>query len=300
MLMADDYKPESESTVGIPNSCADSSISTSAKTASAMKQAIACRFGEAAAQYDSHAIIQREIADYALSLVASLSPSRKTWSQAIDIGCATGAYTLRLLEYAREVTGLDLSEGMINYAKNHHAGNRLNWIVSDAEALPIRNDGVDLLYSSMALQWLTSPANVARECFRVLSSQGKGTIAVVVDGSLRELNDSWKSIAQTSPVNQFMPASQWQSAFHDVGFSVTLQQKAFTSWHSNIFEVLHSIKDIGAGVVVNSQNHGRLNKRKLTIFNTSYQNHFAIEGRLPLTWQIAFLSFCKPQSENIA
>ncbi|MCC2607325.1 methyltransferase domain-containing protein [Planctobacterium marinum] len=257
-----------------------------------VKQAIACRFGEAAAQYDSHALIQREIADYALTLTGK--HCNRGCTQAIDIGCATGTYTRRLVPFAQQVVGLDLSEGMIKYAKAQSDNSAIRWAVADAEALPLADNCVDLLYSSMALQWLNSPVRVAGESFRVMSQQGGGVIAVVVDGSLMELNDSWNCLSQPSPVNHFMTADVWHQAFTAAGFKVTIQQQAFTSWHSNIFEVLHSIKDIGAGVVLNSQNQGRLNKRKLTTLNEQYQKSFAVNGRFPLTWQIAFLSFCKP------
>ncbi|BDX06014.1 methyltransferase domain-containing protein [Planctobacterium marinum] len=264
-----------------------------------IKQRIACRFGEAAAMYDDHALVQKEIADHALSLIANSRNGQAKFAYAIDIGCGTGAFTGRLLEFAHRATGLDLAQGMIHFAQKHYAQKQLSWTVSDAEALPLAEQSIDLIYSSMALQWLSQAEKVAKECFRIISNTGQGTLAVVVDGSLNELNYCWQSLAQSSPVNRFMPVKSWFNAFKNAGFEVQVQQKRFTSWHQNIFAVLHSIKDIGAGVVLDAGQQTPLNKTKLKTLNSVYKDKFGQENKLPLSWQIAFINFHKPQPENI-
>ena len=263
-----------------------------------IKQRIACRFGEAAAMYDAHALVQKEIAEHALSLIQNHRDGKPMLANAIDIGCGTGAFTGRLLQFAHRATGLDLAQGMIRFAQNHYAQNQLNWAVSDAEALPLADDCIELIYSSMALQWLSRADNVAEECFRIISAKGLGTLAVVVDGSLNELNYCWQRLHQPSPVNRFMNIKSWCNAFENVGFEVQVEQKRFTSWHENIFAVLHSIKDIGAGVVLGADQRGSLNKTKLKTLNSVYKEKFEQENKLPLSWQIAFINFHKPQTEK--
>lgn len=262
-----------------------------------VKRRIAEQFGEAAIHYDDKALIQREIAEFALRVVAQQVTSRNRLSQALDIGCGTGAYTHRLLDFAANVVGVDLAQGMINYARSHHSQSGIRWVVSDAEALSLNDASVELIYSSMALQWLAGPEKVAAECFRVLSGKGRGTIAVVVDGSLNEIDTTWQALQLQSPVNRFLPVAQWFKAFTHAGFQVQVQQQRFTSWHDNIFAVLHSIKDIGAGVVTLPGQQNRLNKSRLATLNSVYQERFGECDKLPLSWQIAFISFNKPQSE---
>lgn len=263
-----------------------------------VKQLIACRFGNAAAMYDAHAVVQREIADFAFAQIERSRSDAPMLKSAVDIGCGTGAFTQRLLQFSKNVTGLDLAQGMIRFAQQHYAHKQICWAVSDAEALSLADNSTDLIYSSMALQWLSTAEKVAQECFRIISATGQGTLAVVVDGSLNELNHCWESINQNSPVNRFMPVKSWYSAFKNAGFEVQLQQQRFTSWHANIFAVLHSIKDIGAGVVLDSNHQNHLNKTKLKTLNSVYKETFAHDDKLPLSWQIAFLNFNKPQLEK--
>lgn len=265
-----------------------------------LKQRIADQFGEAAIHYDDKALIQREIAEFALSVLAQQQTNKNRLSHALDIGCGTGAYTHRLLEFATNVVGVDLAQGMINYARTHHSQGGIRWAVSDAEALSLNDASVELIYSSMALQWLSGPEKVAAECHRVLSEGGRGTIAVVVDGSLNEIDSTWQALQLQSPVNRFLSVAQWVKAFTHVGFEIQVQQQRFTSWHDNVFAVLHSIKDIGAGVVTLPTQQNRLNKSRLTTLNSLYQERFGERDKLPLSWQIAFISFRKSQPETKA
>jgi ubiquinone/menaquinone biosynthesis C-methylase UbiE len=52
----------------------------------------------------------------------------------LDIGCGTGRHSVRLAAYGCEVTGVDISEGMLAQAKHaaEEAGVTVNWVQADA------------------------------------------------------------------------------------------------------------------------------------------------------------------------
>lgn len=265
------------------------------------KKAIAQRFGEAASVYDQKAQVQKQVSQAALSMLQK-SVCQPVGS-ALDIGCGTGLDTVKLLSFAKSVTGCDLSEGMINFAANNNQNTQVNWAVGDAENIPLADNSVDLMYSSMALQWLPDTHLVAQECFRVLSKGGTGVIAVVLQDSLFELRNSWLKLDPTPSVNQFLPGYQWLNAFRRSGFDAQLEQQVFTTLHRDIFKVLHSMKDVGAGVVLHhsaeNQPVGReaptemMNKTKLKSLNRIYRKDYQRFGELPLSWNIGFLTFRK-------
>ena len=140
----------------------------------ARKKAIAQRFGEAAQVYDDKVIVQKRVSKRAFELLQEfLTPSTRK-QLALDIGCGTGSDTDKLLQFSHRAVGMDLSEGMICWAKQHNDQQKLNWLVADAESLPCKSGSIDIVYSSMALQWLEDVNVVASECFRVISKGGAG------------------------------------------------------------------------------------------------------------------------------
>ena len=56
---------------------------------------------------------------------------------------------------------------MVRFARESHPGGN-HWLVGDAEALPLAAGSVDLVYSSLALQWCHRPELLFAELARVL------------------------------------------------------------------------------------------------------------------------------------
>lgn len=258
----------------------------------ARKQAIAKRFGRAAHVYDAKVQVQKQVSQKALELLQSMVYRQQECS--LDIGCGTGSDSHKLLSFSHRVIGADLSQGMICYAKDNNQHPNVDWLVADAEALPINTASVDSVYSSMALQWLSSVEQVAKECFRVVSKGGQGVIAVVLIESLFELHNSWRKLNVTPPVNHFLSACNWLNAFEKIGFNAKMQERQYITYHKDVLAVLHSIKDVGAGVVLDGQRPNPLQKSKLKLLDNVYRKKYLQELGLPLTWKIGFLTFKKP------
>jgi ubiquinone/menaquinone biosynthesis C-methylase UbiE len=93
-------------------------------------------------------------------------------SRILDLGCGTGRYSSALARYFdADVEAVDPSEKMLEQAlKKPHA--RVRFRKASGEELPLEDESVDLVFMSMVFHHLDSPESVARECRRVLRTNG--------------------------------------------------------------------------------------------------------------------------------
>lgn len=66
-----------------------------------------------------------------LTIDASLAPR-----SVIDLGCGTGTFACLLAQRGRDVIGIDPAGASIDVARRKPGGDRVRWIVGDANALP--------------------------------------------------------------------------------------------------------------------------------------------------------------------
>lgn len=99
--------------------------------------------------------------------------------RALDLGCGPGALSFALAERAdptARITGIDISEDQLTYARNHVDGFacRLDFMNASMGALPFEDNTFDLVMSSMAIH--ETPPVVRRkaitEVARVLRPDG--------------------------------------------------------------------------------------------------------------------------------
>ncbi len=253
-----------------------------------IKQRVAQQFGMAAARYDLLAGVQEEIAIDALELMVGQKSK-----VLLDIGCGTGRITQMLQQYSERVVGVDLAYGMITFAKSRPLTDNIEWIVGDVDNLPLQDNSVDSIFSSMALQWSSCAQQCFRELYRVCKTNGRIVLAIMTDGSLTELRSTWDLIDNEQQINQFYSGVTLYDVAVSSGFSAKITEKYYCTWHSSVNSVMHSIKDIGAGVAQSGMTKHRLNKSKLTALQDNYFRLHQQKGKLPLTYQVSFLELTK-------
>lgn len=93
----------------------------------------------------------------------------------LDLGCASGFYTLYALEQGAVVTALDASREMINYIGKKTDSEKLTLLCSDlAEGFPgIADESQDYIVNSLVLHYIENWEPVIKECTRVLKPGGK-------------------------------------------------------------------------------------------------------------------------------
>jgi ubiquinone/menaquinone biosynthesis C-methylase UbiE len=147
--------------------------------------------------------------------------------KAIDLGCGPGALSFALAETAcpdSEITGIDISEDQLAYAKKHSDGYdcKLNFIKTSMDDLPFEDNSIDIVVSSMALH--ETPASVRRaavnETARVLKNGG---VFIFVDWSKSKFGlwgIIWYPLVRFGETNKDNWNNVYPSLCGDVGLSL--------------------------------------------------------------------------------
>ncbi|MGA3683844.1 methyltransferase domain-containing protein, partial [Pseudomonas graminis] len=84
------------------------------------------------------------------------------------------------------------------------------YVAGDAENLPLRDASVDLMFSSLSVQWCPDFSAVLSEARRVLKPGGVFAFAILCVGTLYELRDSWQAVDGMVHVNRFRERDDYQ------------------------------------------------------------------------------------------
>ena len=90
----------------------------------------------------------------------------------LDVACGTGYGTALLAQKCDRVIGVDLSQQVLKYAKQHHGYNRVKFIEADARTLPFRGETFDCIISFETIEHIEMPTRFLAECRRVLRNGG--------------------------------------------------------------------------------------------------------------------------------
>jgi malonyl-CoA O-methyltransferase len=230
------------------------------------KKLVAEHFSAACCSYDEYAQVQKQIAEVNLELLADLVSGQSKYS--IDLGCGTGLHTSALAKMTANCLAIDISHGMLKTAQRNNAekttaANKVILYCSgDADSLPLQPHSIDVVHSSMALQWCSSPSNAIAEITRVLSTSGSAQLAIMLDSSLYELRQAWKNIGLAPRVNEFFTKKQWLEATQnikndevsrraDAQINIYQQVRSFTEWYPSSLQMLRALKRIGAATKSN-------------------------------------------------
>ena len=91
-------------------------------------------------------------------------------SKVLCLGCGTGEECKHLDEKANEVIGVDISKGLINYAKQSYPD--LQFHLMDMEKLGFEDKSFDYVYSSLVMHYVDSWTKTLSEIKRVLKPGG--------------------------------------------------------------------------------------------------------------------------------
>ncbi|MEO7133653.1 MAG: metalloregulator ArsR/SmtB family transcription factor [Vicinamibacterales bacterium] len=130
-----------------------------------------------------------------------LVPGRSwaAWSRALgmllpplevaDLGCGEGYLTVETARWAKHVTAIDRSAGVLARAKALAARKKLSnisWKKGELEALPLETASIDVALLSQALHHASEPTDALAEAWRVLTPGGR---LLILD--LRPHDESW-------------------------------------------------------------------------------------------------------------
>ncbi len=239
------------------------------------RNAIKDAFSKAASSYEDNAKLQHKIRKSALSLTKSYFPKKAV---VLDLGC--GPYTINEGGNDWKVIGADISYGMCREASKN---NRLV-INASAEQLPLADESVDCVFSSLLLQWTEKPELVIAEILRVLKMSGTAIITTFVHGSLEELSAAFASVDSNQHISQFIESNQLLFKIaHIGGFTLKVSEKRYVESFDDMRSLMNSIKNIGAANKLSSRRKGMMTPAQFKKIENSYKKE---KGKYQLGWNV--------------
>lgn len=267
---------------------------TSHSSLSIEKRQVADSFGRAACSYDKVAHFQRAVGQRLMALIPEGS-----YHSTVDLGCGTGYFTpaLKAGYNVNQMIGIDLSEGMVAYARKHRGDGEIIWSVGDAEQLPLQDQSIDLIFSSLAIQWCSSYQGLFNELYRVLKPGGLIAFSTLLDGTLHELEAAWRQVDNYRHVNPFAACNDVVSAAEGAGFKV-LTQDQYTEVlrYDSVQELTRELKMLGAHNVNDGRPLKVTGRERIRQFKRAYEAQRNRDGWLPASYEVLLGVLRKPEN----
>ena len=260
-------------------------------------------FDHAAASYDAHAVLQREVCDRLLERLdfVSLQPGR-----VLDVGSGTGygLAHLRSRYTEAELCALDIAPAMLAATRARmpqptwaqRALQRLtlnsspftHLVCADMDRLPLAPNSVNLVWSSLALQWAHDLEATFKGFHQVLAPGGLVMFATFGPDTLKELRAAFSAIDDAPHVNRFID-------LHDIGdmlihagfFSPVMEMEMLTLTYADLKTLMRDLKGIGAHNAAAARRRGLLGKSAWARLEQAYESN-RYEGRLPATFEVIY------------
>ena len=115
-------------------------------------------------------------------------PAGARW---LDVGCGTGIFTELVLDACSPaaVFAVDPAEAQIDHACRQMVGQRANFRIADAQALPFPNSTFDVVASALVINFIPDRLRALCEMRRV--ARARGLVAGYVWDFAAELSPSW-------------------------------------------------------------------------------------------------------------
>ena len=263
-------------------------------------------FNNAAATYDAHAFLQREIAD---RLFERLEYIKINPGRILELGSGTGYVTEKLLQRnpTSQILALDLAPAMVAATRTkfnaptfvdklfrrtstHHA------ICADAEAIPLANESIDFAISSLTLQWCDVEL-VAQEMARVLRPEGLFMFTTFGPDTLKELRHAFRAVDDKPHVNTFVDMHDIGDMLLSAGFADPVMDcEMITITYSELKTLMRELKGIGAHNVLPDRQTGLMGKARWQQLAHAYEQfrHYRFGDKLPATYEVVYGHAWKP------
>ena len=265
-------------------------------------------FGRAAASYAAHSPLQSEVASRLrehLDDIADLVPAR-----IVDVGCGPGdgGVALRARYPLAQVIALDFALPMLHEATRAGSGSGPPYVdvqrgvvpcenepdsgflpvCADAQALPLADASVDLVHSSLCLQWCEDPGLALAEFRRVLRPDGLLLFSTFGPDTLKELRAAFAEVDRMPHVSRFIDMHDIGDALLSSGFrDPVLERDDFTLTYADARELMRELRAIGATNADAQRQRSLTGKAHLAGVIAAYER-FRYAGVLPATYEVIY------------
>lgn len=260
-------------------------------------------FDHAAASYDAHAVLQREVCDRLLERLdfMTLQPGR-----VLDAGSGTG-YGLAHLHSRypdAEFCALDVAPAMLHAARTRlpqptwaqrarkllasSVARPAHLVCADMGRLPLAANSMNLVWSSLALQWAHDLEATLKGFQRVLAPGGLLIFATFGPDTLKELRAAFSVVDDAPHVNRFIDLHDIGDLLIHAGFaSPVMEMEILTLTYADLKTLMRDLKGIGAHNAATARRRGLLGKTLWSRLEQAYESQ-RLEGRLPATFEVIY------------
>jgi malonyl-CoA O-methyltransferase len=246
-------------------------------------------FEAAAARYDGVALLQRRVAE---TMIERLDLVKIRPRLILDAGAGTGRSAFALARrYPRSrVLALDVAVAMLEQARRRAAWFRKQrFVCGDIQHIPLSDASVDLVFSSLTLQWCSDLDQVFKEIRRVLAPEGLLTFSTFGPDTLKELREAWRAVDEFSHINVFIDMHDVGDALVRAGFGgPVLDVERYTVTYPEVPALMRDLKSMGAHNVTAGRRPALTGKGRMAAMVRAYERQRDGAERLPATYEVVY------------
>jgi malonyl-CoA O-methyltransferase len=243
----------------------------------------------AAAHYDRVAWLPRQVAN---ALIEHLQPVRIQPARILDAGAGTGICSrlLSRLYPSARIISLDCSSAMLRAGRGRGPRwfSKRAFACGEAESLPLADDSIDLLVSSLMLPSCPSADAVLAEFRRVLRPGGLLMFSSLGPDTLWELRESWLSVDPAVHVHAFIDMHDLGDALLRAGFlDVVMDTERLAGKYPQVSLLNTELKHLGASNAAAGCAKGLTSPARMAAMESAYEA-FRCAGSLPASFEIVY------------
>ncbi len=268
-------------------------------------RAVRRHFARAAATYDAAAVLQREVG---ARMAERLDIVRLAPGAILDAGCGTGEALPELAARYPKAgrVALDIALPMLARARSRAEEGRSvmsrllapigvasvaapHFACGDIAALPFAHGVFGLVWSNLALQWVSDLPRAIAEFHRVLEVGGLLAFTTFGPDTLKELRAAFDGVDAHPHVSRFADMHDVGDLLVHTGFAdPVLQMEMITLTYADAPAMTRELKAIGATNAMRGRGRGlmgreRWHKALLALLRTR-----ADDGRIPATFEVIY------------
>lgn len=250
------------------------------------KQKLLNNFNMAAAEYDSVSVLQKYTGK---ELIDRLQVMRLEPEIIVDLGAGVGNLSRELSNTYKKarVIQLDIAETMLRVSREKTV-KRQSYLCADAEALPIKEQSVDLVFSNLMLQWAPSLRTVLSGIVKSLKPGGVFIFATLGPDTLNELRESWAAADDSVHINTFLDMHDIGEAVLAEGFNEPVIERDNIIINYEAVEILmKDLKSLGASNINSERRKTLTGKERLNKMYKEYEKK-RNEGAFPATYEVIY------------
>ena len=165
---------------------------------------------------------------------------------------------------------------------------RGTYVCGDLEALPLQSGSVDMLWSSLALQWCNDLDATFSGMRRVLAPNGLLMFSTFGPDTLRELRHAFSQADGYSHVSRFQDMHDIGDALMRAGFAdPVMDVEHFTLTYDTASGLMRDLKALGAHNATQGRRQGLAGKSAWKRMEAEYEK-LRQDGKLPATYEVIY------------